>query len=202
MARRPFESPPRYQYLHCLNNTAITGGESYFADTFHIVELLRQSHPAAYKILCEEPTLFEYKNDGHHTRWNRTTIELSPLEPGQKEADRKPWAVNYSPVSQGQLNLSLDDSTGETIERIHSLHGALKLFASLCDSPEMQYRVQMQPGDCVVFDNRRVLHARTSFEFNNDEPKEGEERGRWLKGAYMDGDEVWSQWRGVEAIEV
>ena len=66
----------------------------------------------------------------------------------------------------------------------------------------MQYRVQMQPGDCVVFDNRRVLHARTSFEFNDYEPKEGEERGRWLKGAYMDGDEVWSQWRVAEALRL
>lgn len=147
--------------------------------------------------------LFEYKNGGQHTRWNRPTIELAALELGQVESDRTTWAVNYSPPFQGPLNYESSPSNPvQQTERLHALHAALKLFATLCDSPEMQYRVQMQPGDCVVFDNRRVLHARTSFEFNDDEPKKGEERGRWLKGAYMDGDEVWSQWRVGEALRL
>lgn len=67
----------------------------------------------------------------------------------------------------------------------------------MCADPRYRYEVQLQAGDCVVFDNRRVLHARTAFEFG--EGEEGGERGRWLKGAYCDGDEVWSRWRVLEA---
>lgn len=40
----------------------------------------------------------------------------------------------------------------------------------------------MKPGECVIFDNRRVLHARKAFEVG-DQGKE-----RWLRGAYIDKD--------------
>lgn len=76
------------------------------------------------------------------------------------------------------------------------------MFANLAGRKENQFEIQLEPGDCVVFDNRRVLHARTGFVFVEDGGGVGgkgeKERGRWLKGAYMDGDEVWSRWRGLE----
>jgi hypothetical protein len=54
----------------------------------------------------------------------------------------------------------------------------------------------MQEGDMVLFDNRRVLHARRAFQ---DKPEEEEvprgEATRWLKGCYMDGDVVWNKMR-------
>ena len=40
----------------------------------------------------------------------------------------------------------------------------------------------MAPGDCVLFDNRRVLHARRAFAVSD----AGTER--WLRGAYIDRD--------------
>jgi len=45
----------------------------------------------------------------------------------------------------------------------------------------------MQEGDCVIFNNRRVLHGRREFD-----AKEGE---RWLKGTYVDTDVFMSRWR-------
>jgi alpha-ketoglutarate-dependent taurine dioxygenase len=113
-------------------------------------------------------------------------------------------AVNYSPPFQGNLpleRLRRNDHDGtvasDDTERLLELHEALGEFAKLCDDKEGRWRYthQLEPGECVIFDNRRVLHARTAFEFTDGEGVEGEEKGRWLKGAYMDGDEVWSRWR-------
>jgi alpha-ketoglutarate-dependent taurine dioxygenase len=115
-------------------------------------------------------------------------------------------AVNYSPPFQGPLPLerlaSTKDGSGresDDAERLADLHSALTEFARLCDDEAGKWRFahQLEPGECVVFDNRRVLHARTAFEFL--EGKEGDEGGRWLKGAYMDGDEVLSKWRVLKA---
>lgn len=51
------------------------------------------------------------------------------------------------------------------------------------------YEHRLAEGELVIFDNRRVAHARTAFEAGIGE--------RWLKGAYVDGD-VWvSRWRGL-----
>lgn len=187
---RHFAHPPRYQFLHSLQNTAIVGGSSYFVDTYHIASILHASHPEAYATLCSSPMTFEYHNGGHHTRWTRPTIELSPIDPSAIEA------VNYSPPFQGPLLVSPSADPDALLQ----LHDALSLFAALADDPANQYHVQLEPGDCVIFDNRRVLHARTAFEFVDQDGAAGgaAESGRWLKGAYMNGDEVASRWRVLE----
>ena len=176
-----------------MQNTSIVGGSSYFVDTYHIASILRSSHPEEYATLCESPMVFEYHSDHHHTRWTRPTIELSPLDASVIEA------VNYSPPFQGPLLVSSPAADPDALLKLHS---ALSLFATLADDPLNQYHVQLEPGDCVIFDNRRVLHARTAFEFvdraDGDGDGDGAERGRWLKGAYMDGDEVASRWRVLE----
>lgn len=188
---RHFAHPPRFQFLHSLQNTAIVGGSSYFVDTYHIAALIKVAHPAAYATLCTAPMTFEYHNGGHHTRWTRPTIELSPIDATAIEA------VNYSPPFQGPLLVAPSADDPDALLR---LHDALALFAALADDPANQYHVQLEPGDCVVFDNRRVLHARTAFEFvdQRDGAAAPEEKGRWLKGAYMNGDEVASRWRVLE----
>ena len=44
--------------------------------------------------------------------------------------------------------------------------------------PELHLRLTLGPGDCIVFDNTRVLHARTAFE--------GGSGARHLQGCYAD----------------
>lgn len=134
--------------------------------------------------------LFSYQSDTHHTRFTRPVIEL---EPGSQDLIH---AVNYSPPFQGPLPV-LDIASPQDSERLSRLHEALKLFADGCDDARNRYEVQLQPGDCVIFDNRRVLHARTAFEWT-DGDDDGIEKGRWLKGAYCDGDEVRSKWRTLQ----
>ena len=68
-------------------------------------------------------------------------------------------------------------------------HPAAKRFDDLIHRPEGIYERMMKPGECVLFDNRRVLHARKAFEVG-DIGKE-----RWLRGAYLDKDPYMSKMR-------
>ncbi len=52
------------------------------------------------------------------------------------------------------------------------------------------YEYRLNEGECVIFDNRRVLHARKAFDATKGE--------RWLKGAYIDDDVFSSKLRVLE----
>lgn len=56
---------------------------------------------------------------------------------------------------------------------------ALAAFAALLD--ERAIHIQMVAGDALVFDNRRILHARTAYEPSS---------GRHLQGCYLDIDAI------------
>jgi len=131
-------------------------------DSFKAVELLRNEHPQDYEILTKTPTTFHYRNADHHLHYNRPTIALDPMN--------DTLTVNYAPPFQGPLELPAD--------RIKPFYTALKRFASYIERPDLQYRHTMRPGECMVFANRRVLHARTAFD-----PTKG---SRHLKGCYVD----------------
>ena len=68
---------------------------------------------------------------------------------------------------------------------------AMREFEIELEREGATFELRMEKGQCVVFDNRRVLHARR--EFKETEGKEGEER--WLKGCYVDADAGWGRWR-------
>jgi hypothetical protein len=91
--------------------------------------------------------------------------------------------VNYSPPFQAD-HLTTGDYQKSPFPGILR---SLRKFAALVESPENLYEYKMEEGDCVIFNNRRVLHGRREFD-----AKEGE---RWLKGAYVDTDVFMSRWR-------
>ena len=67
---------------------------------------------------------------------------------------------------------------------------AAKHFQELLESQKNLFEYKLREGDCVIFDNRRVLHARRAFDAS-----EGE---RWLKGAYVDDDVFFSRLRVLQ----
>jgi gamma-butyrobetaine dioxygenase len=178
--RRYFQHPPRYQILHCLRNSVI-GGTSVFADALHAATALRASHPDEFAALNETPVAFHYINDGHHLHYEHPTIELAP---GAAAAEERPIAhVNYSPPFQAPLPLNTPPA----------FYPALARFASFLGDPARTYTYTLREGDAVMFDNRRVLHARTAFQDKN-----GGFDGttnRWLKGCYLEADAVMDKWR-------
>jgi alpha-ketoglutarate-dependent taurine dioxygenase len=66
----------------------------------------------------------------------------------------------------------------------------LKIFSELLNDPKNTYKYTLREGGAVLFDNRRVLHARTAFyEKEGGEVEEGG-ANRWLKGCYLEADAI------------
>ncbi|KAJ6498924.1 Clavaminate synthase-like protein [Mycena sanguinolenta] len=165
-----FKHPPKYQILHCLRNKVI-GGQSLFVDAFHAAVTLRSQSPTLFNALATTPVSFHYINDGHHLHYEHPTIEVSP--------SGEITQINYAPPFQAPLLLSTPPVFYEALAR----------FAALLEDPERVYTYLLREGDAVIFDNRRVLHARTAFKEKEGEgaAKDGEPN-RWLKGCYLDAD--------------
>lgn len=94
-------------------------------------------------------------------------------------------AVNWSPPFQGTLR-ALGKVQPVQMER--QFYRSMSVFESAISRPHAQYEYTMREGDLMLFDNRRVLHARRAFTDDG-------ERGvnRWLKGCYLDGEVVWDK---------
>ena len=178
--RRYFESPPRFQILHCLRNR-VHGGTSLFVDAFAAAELLRVSHPPDFTHLVTTPVPFQYINDARHLHYSRPTITLDPTS---GNIEPQVTAVSYSPPFQAPFPLNTP----------HEFYDALARFAALVEAPAAVYSHQLEEGEAVVFDNRRVLHGRTAFEGMGGR-EASDEPSRWLKGCYFEGDAMASHGR-------
>ncbi|GJE97653.1 Clavaminate synthase-like protein [Phanerochaete sordida] len=185
-----FQHPPRYQLLHCLRNR-VQGGTSVFVDSLHAANRLYETHPADFALLATTPVPFQYIVNGKHIHDAKPTLELDLA--GYTGAHTGPGAprvrfVNYSPPWQAPLPVGTPPA----------FYGALARFAALLDDPAMAYQYTLREGDGVLFDNRRVLHARTAFSERPGAPRVPGEPSRWLKGCYFDADEVLTRRRMLE----
>jgi len=186
--------PPRLQLLHCVRSSA-HGGASLFTDSYRAVSDICDVDQKYFKTLNSSRTLFEYHNDGHHYSHAHPIVRMSLR--GRKRGyqssfdrreERMPTAiaaVHYSPPFQGPLSYS-------TPAAVRGWYSAMKMLKAKIEQPDMIYQRQMKPGECVIFDNQRVLHARTAF-VPGDAGKE-----RWLRGAYLDDDPWMSKLRVLE----
>ncbi|PWZ02019.1 hypothetical protein BCV70DRAFT_235655 [Testicularia cyperi] len=192
-----FQNPPRFQYLHMLRNK-VRGGASIFVDSFKVAEHMYQHDRDLWEVLTRVPVGFHYVNDGRHYRFTHPTFELAHDTEGHAGLPLagsggmpRLSAINYSPPFQSPLPLHPTEYLRTQDDR-HKFFQALQRFSDLTLAEEFRYEKQMQEGECVIFDNRRVLHSRKGFEW--DESKVGEVK-RWLKGCYVDGDAIWSTYR-------
>ncbi|GAK66865.1 gamma-butyrobetaine hydroxylase [Moesziomyces antarcticus] len=191
-----FQNPPRFQFLHMLRNK-VRGGASIFVDSFKVAERMWDEERELWEVLTKVPVGFHYVNDGRHYRYTHPTFELAHDTEGhagpplQGTTMPRLSAVNYSPPFQSPLPLHPTEHL-KTAEQRQTFYRALKRFSDLTLAEEFRYEKQMEEGECVIFDNRRVLHSRKGFEW--DESKQGEVK-RWLKGCYVDGDAIWSTYR-------
>jgi hypothetical protein len=106
--------------------------------------------------------------------------------------------INWGPPFQAPFSLQeqsaqpayASSNPRETLNhKIDRWHAAARKFSALLHRPESLYERLMKPGQCVLFDNTRVLHARRAF----DAADVG--KARWLKGGYVDKDPYLSRLR-------
>jgi len=164
------EVPPGYQFLHCLANEA-TGGGSLFADGFAMAEDLRAEDPEAFRLLCEVRIPFRFHDREADIRVHEPVITLAPS----------------GEVIEIRYNAHLAGIFDMPAEIMPDYYRAYRAF--MAKTRDAKYRVvfRLKAGEMVVFDNRRVLHGRDSFD-----PSTG---FRHLHGCYVDRGEFASRLR-------
>jgi alpha-ketoglutarate-dependent taurine dioxygenase len=177
-------NPPGFQFLHCLKSTA-KGGASLFADAFHAAKKL---HDGQQAFLAHTPIAYHYKNAGEHYYHTHHVIELERKDRARGRATEpaKIRYMNYSPPFQANYLLPHTKNATET----EGFLNALRAFTEQTQREENLLEYRLQEGECVIFNNRRILHGRKQFDALGGE--------RWLKGTYVDTDVVNSRYRVLE----
>jgi len=170
------EYHPGLQMLHCLENS-VEGGQAVMLDGFAIAEALRDHYPQAWATLTR--VRWRYANTAKTTDyvWHEPMIRL--------DARGELLEVRIADFLRGPLDAAFED--------IEPAYEALMTLQRLLRDPAFAIRFTYRPGDLVIFDNRRLLHARDAFE--------GQSGHRWLQGCYMERDEIRSRYRMVQRAQ-
>jgi len=155
------EMPPGYQFLHCLANEA-RGGGSVFCDGFAVAAVLKMQDPEAFEVLTTVSVPFRFHDADTDIRSRKTVITLD----GRGE------------VSEICFNAHLADIVDLAPADMTAFYRAYRSFMALTRDPAYAISLKLSGGEMVVFDNRRVLHGRESFD-----PATGY---RHLHGCYVD----------------
>ncbi|XKE47111.1 TauD/TfdA family dioxygenase [Halomonas organivorans] len=167
------EYHPGLQMLHCLEN-GVEGGQAVMLDGFAVAEALRDRHPEAWATLTR--VRWCYANTAKTTDyvWYEPMIRL--------DARGELLEVRIADFLRGPLQTAFED--------VEPAYEALMTLQRLLRDPAFAIRFTYEPGDLVIFDNRRLLHARDAFE--------GSSGHRWLQGCYMERDEIRSRYRMIQ----
>lgn len=161
----PYRDPvPTMQILYCIENSA-SGGDSIVVDGFRAAQLLRDENPRWFELLSRYCARFEYTGSEDVCLTSRKPmIELAP--------DGELTAVRFN-------NRSAAAITDVPFDDMQDYYQAYRRFGQIIDDPSLQVSFKLQPGECFVVDNTRVLHARAAYSGNG---------ARWLQGCYPDKD--------------
>jgi [2-(trimethylamino)ethyl]phosphonate dioxygenase len=165
----PYRDPvPTLQLLACLENT-VDGGESIIVDGFKAATLLQTEAPENFDLLSRYCARFEYAGEaGVKLQARRPIIELAP--------DGEILSIRFN-------SRSADAPIDIPYEKMTAWYAAYRHFAQIIERPELAIKFKMAPGDLIVFDNTRTLHARTGFSGTG---------SRWLQGCYAEKDALLS----------
>ncbi len=149
------ETPPRYQMLHCMRR-AERGGDSSVADGIHAARHLQSLDATAYELLTTVPVRFDRRQKAFRSLQIRPIVELRDGEPHQ---------VRLSYFTYGPHRIAFD--------LLEAWYAAYARYVAILE--EHAIRFSLNAGDALVYDNHRMLHARTPFE-----------GARWVRGVYFD----------------
>jgi gamma-butyrobetaine dioxygenase len=160
----PYRDPvPTLQLLHCLRDAA-AGGDTGLVDGFAAAAALRTADPGSFAVLAATPLPFRYTDAGTELTACQPLISLSPR--GRITGVRLNNRSMQPPI--------LPHAEAEAVYR------AYRAWTAMVARPEFMLTFRLAPGDCLVFDNTRVLHARTAF------TAAGAAGERHLQGCYAD----------------
>ncbi|CAF3753383.1 unnamed protein product [Rotaria socialis] len=162
---QPFiADPPGMQLLQCIRR-ADTGGANTLVNAAHAAVYLREIDPNAYYLLTTVPIHF------HRKQKQFTSLHVGPII--QTEGDEIKQ-IRHSYFTLAPFNFPFWLTT--------AYYDAYRKYASILYDPQCQYRVTLNSGDFVMYDNFKMLHARDSFT-----------GPRHLRGIYFRQTDVWKK---------
>lgn len=172
----PYRDPvPTLQILYCLENSA-EGGDSMVVDGFAAALRLRDENPRGFDLLSRYCARFDYSGSaGVKLSSRRPMIELAP--------DGELVAVRFN-------NRSAAPITDVPFEDMAAYYDAYRQWAEIIDDPAMAVSFKLEPGECFIVDNTRVMHARKGYSGAG---------SRWLQGCYADKDGLLSTLAAIES---
>ena len=174
-----FEYAPGYQFLHCLVNDA-KGGNSSVVDGFSVANYLKRYEKDAFKVLTD--TYVKFKDTDYTQK--ATRVLHSPLITLTKDSDFND--IRFSMAAMGTVDV---DS-----KKMKKFYEAYYLFAKLLHNKKFKIDFRLVSGDIFCFNNRRILHGRTSFD-----PNSG---NRHLQGYYLERDEILARLNYFNKLQV
>jgi gamma-butyrobetaine dioxygenase len=167
------EMPPGVQFLHCRANTA-TGGESTLVDGAAVAEELRAGNPRDFELLASTTIPFRFHHVGLDMRARQRVIEI----------DRH-GVVTGVTMSQHMADIFDLDQTV-----LDEFYPAFCRFGVLLRDPRFVAKFLLRPGECMIFDNHRIVHGRAAYDRQSGE--------RRLRGCYTDRGELRSKYRAIK----
>lgn len=171
----PEELAPGIQFLHCRVNDAV-GGESLFVDACSVAQAFRAQYPEYFNLLTELKVPFRYTTNFQDVRARQVIIELDP---------------HNGEVSGIHFSQHLADVFDFPADVMDEFYPAFRKFGQMLQDPQYLMRFRLNAGECIVFDNHRVVHGRTSFVAGSG--------ARHLRGCYVDRNEMRSTYRALRA---
>jgi gamma-butyrobetaine dioxygenase len=161
----PYRDPvPTIQILHCLKSST-KGGDSKVVDGFKAALRLKKKNKNYFILLSKYCSRFEFKGKKNvHLKSRFPMIALSP--------DNELTAIHFN-------NRSIAPIIDVSYKDMQNYYKAYRKFSTIIDDPKMGITFKLNPGDCFILDNTRVLHARTAYSSTG---------SRWLQGCYVDKD--------------
>ncbi len=136
----------QFLYAH-LNNAS--GGDTVLVDGFRVAQDFRLRHPGEFQLLASTRVQFRQRDQQDGYLFTHTTPLLLLDTAGDVEA------VCYCPKN---LDWQLP------FDQVDEYYRAYRLFSRFLNDPQYQHRFRLDQGDCLIFQNFRVLHSRSQYD--------------------------------------
>ncbi len=166
------EFAPGIQFLHCRANT-VQGGQSLYADGVAVANDFRGRDPEGFKLLSEISIPFFCEHDTYDARSRQTVIELD----------------QHGEVSGLTISQHMADIFDLDQELLDDYYPAFCRFGRMLQEDKYMMRFLMKGGECMVFDNHRIVHGRAAYSATTGD--------RYLRGCYVDRGEMRSTYRAL-----
>ena len=162
------EPPPGIMIFHSIKASEDGGGESVMTDGFKLAADYEHLYPAEYELLTQVPI--------PHRRFIKS-VGLRAEAPMIK-------LDYFGNICEFRLNERTMGPIDLPSDLIAPVYNALEKMFKLSYDSKYHMHYLLKDGEALVFDNARVLHARTAFSGN-----------RHVRLTHVGSDEFYSRWR-------